>query len=412
MVTQEELAERIKEARTQAGLTQEQVANALGLPRTAIVQMESGKRAVTSLELYRLARLFGREIQEFLAEEEPVRDPVAALFRVEQGIDQGRIAPQLRRCANLARDATRLEGLLGLDENRVPPVAYDVPPLKNRWSAVQQGRILAEHERSRLSLGTSPVWELPGIIRRQGVRVSELAMADEISGLFFHGPEIGLVIVINRNHGRARRLFSYAHEYCHLLADRDRPGTISHSENRSELPEVRANAFAAYFLMPESGVREFLQAVGKEEHGRQVQMIFGVEGDVTVRRRGEQAGPEIQLHDVANLARHFGTSYDAALYHLLNLRFVSQERFEQLKGQGDRASRLARAAGSGEWDEDLHWALPEQVISLAVEAYQQEKISRRKVLELAEEAGVAVAEMEAVLNVDEDGGISEALVPG
>lgn len=412
MVTQAELARRLKEARVQAGLTQEQVATALDIPRTAVVQMEAGKRAVTSLELYRFARLLGREVQEFLAEEEPVGDPVAALFRVEQGIDSSRIAPELRRCANLARDATRLEGLLALDESRVPPVAYDMPPLKNRWNAVQQGRILAEHERNRLGLGSSPVWELPGVIRRQGVRVSELELADEISGVFFHSPEIGLVIIVNRIHVRTRRLFSYAHEYCHLLADRDRPGTISHAENRSDLPEVRANAFAAHLLMPESGVREFLQGLGKEDAGRQTQMIFGVEGEVAVRRRGDEASAELQLHDVANLAKHFGTSYDAALYQLLNLRFLSQERFDQLKGQADKASRLVRAAGVGDWDEELHWALSEQVLSLAFEAYHQEKISRRKVLELAEEAGVVVAELGAVLNADEDGGTSEALVPG
>ena len=50
-ITTAQLAERLKQARLQAGLTQEQAAGAIGVPRTALVQMEGGNRAVSSLEL-------------------------------------------------------------------------------------------------------------------------------------------------------------------------------------------------------------------------------------------------------------------------------------------------------------------------------------------------------------------------
>jgi transcriptional regulator with XRE-family HTH domain len=65
------LASRLKEARATAGFTQEQVAIALELPRTAIVQIESGSRTVSTLELASLAQLYGRPIASFFSEAPP-----------------------------------------------------------------------------------------------------------------------------------------------------------------------------------------------------------------------------------------------------------------------------------------------------------------------------------------------------
>ncbi|MGH9364290.1 MAG: helix-turn-helix transcriptional regulator, partial [Thermoanaerobaculia bacterium] len=45
LATSDELSRRIKAAREGAGLTQKQVAQAIGMPRTAVVQIEAGKRA-------------------------------------------------------------------------------------------------------------------------------------------------------------------------------------------------------------------------------------------------------------------------------------------------------------------------------------------------------------------------------
>ena len=62
--------------------------------------------------------------------------------------------------------------------------------------------------------------------------------------------------MINQQHGRPRRLFSYAHEYCHTLVDRSRQGTVSSASNRDELFEVRANAFAAQDVVKEERRRQ------------------------------------------------------------------------------------------------------------------------------------------------------------
>lgn len=66
-----QLAERLREAREGAGLSQEEVAQKLGLPRPAISQIENGHRRVEALELARLAKLYARPLA-FFADEEPV----------------------------------------------------------------------------------------------------------------------------------------------------------------------------------------------------------------------------------------------------------------------------------------------------------------------------------------------------
>ena len=46
------LAERLKEERDYLGLSQEQVANALGIPRAAVSAIETGRRKVSGLEVW------------------------------------------------------------------------------------------------------------------------------------------------------------------------------------------------------------------------------------------------------------------------------------------------------------------------------------------------------------------------
>lgn len=59
------LAERLKQAREYLDLSQDEVAKAVGLPRTAISLIESGQRKVDALELKRLAGLYQRSVSFF-----------------------------------------------------------------------------------------------------------------------------------------------------------------------------------------------------------------------------------------------------------------------------------------------------------------------------------------------------------
>lgn len=64
------LGNRLKEARKYLGLKQEEVANYLKIPRTALTDIESGQRRVEAIELARLAKLYRQPVGYFTGEDE------------------------------------------------------------------------------------------------------------------------------------------------------------------------------------------------------------------------------------------------------------------------------------------------------------------------------------------------------
>lgn len=81
---QERLSQRLREAREYLGLSQEFVAEQLEIPRAAVSAMETAKRKVSSLELKQLSRLYRRNYDYFLGEQqaaEPEDTVAQALFR-------------------------------------------------------------------------------------------------------------------------------------------------------------------------------------------------------------------------------------------------------------------------------------------------------------------------------------------
>ena len=63
-----QIAERLKEARKLAGLSQGHVAKMLGLHRPSVTEMEAGKRRVSADELARLAEIYDVSVAWLLGE--------------------------------------------------------------------------------------------------------------------------------------------------------------------------------------------------------------------------------------------------------------------------------------------------------------------------------------------------------
>lgn len=57
---------RLLQARKDAGLTQVDVANALGKPQSFVAKSELGERRVDALELVQFAKLYKKPIEHFL----------------------------------------------------------------------------------------------------------------------------------------------------------------------------------------------------------------------------------------------------------------------------------------------------------------------------------------------------------
>jgi transcriptional regulator with XRE-family HTH domain len=61
------MVERLKLARKEAGLTQEEVAERLGKPQSYVSKVERAERRIDPPELARLAAVYGRDVGWFLA---------------------------------------------------------------------------------------------------------------------------------------------------------------------------------------------------------------------------------------------------------------------------------------------------------------------------------------------------------
>ena len=396
-----QLGDRLRAARDRRGLSQQAVAHALGLPRTAITNMETGARAVSTLEITKLANLYGQTPAYFLASnEQEAEDLFVVLHRALPEIEgTPQIEGEVRRILDLYREGATLRSLLDqASEQTVPNYASK---LSSVGDAIRQGEAVAQEERRRLGLGTAPIINTAETISAQGVWTAATELPNGLSGLFVNHPSIGLAILVNVGHQPGRRRFSYAHEYAHALFDRDETITTTRSENATQLAEKRANAFAAPFLIPAGGVADHLRQLDKGSPSRRSQSLFDVANNAMMEaelrtRPGSQA---ITYQDVASLARRFGVSYEAAVWRLKSLSHVSGTDTTALLGQREIGKRFIHLLGfeepleKGRITEQPEQELRSQLVRLAVEAFRQEEISRGRLVELAKKLKVDPPEL-------------------
>lgn len=416
MITPKELGRRLRAARETCGLTQDDVATELGVSRSAVAQMEAGNRGVGGIELSKLAFLFGRDMRELLESEYETADPLTALFRSDDDVSgDPTVRRKLRECIALGREITNLERLLGFDREVAFSASYPVAEPRSKWDAIEQGARVADEERRRLGLGYGPVPEMTELLETQGIRAAVLRLPDDVSGLTLSDPRTGLFVVANERHAPARRRFSFAHEYAHALVDRHRFGLVSRDSRRDDLVEVRANSFAAAFLLPAEGVRQFLANVGKGKPTRsQLDVVYDEEEEVaSVEARADARSQEIQIYDVMQLAHHFEASSATALYRLKNLRIVDQAELESLKSaldaRGPHLRKLLRLPDNRE--EPLPFQ--RRFIALALEALRRGHVSLAKVEELGRMVDVSKQEIDQLVQDSSigEGDTVEALVP-
>ncbi|MFN3322817.1 MAG: helix-turn-helix domain-containing protein [Bryobacteraceae bacterium] len=398
-IDQIELGRRLKQARESCGLTQDEVAQELGVSRPTVAQIELGNRSVSGLELSKLASLYARDVRDFLAPAFSPENLTSVLLRAEDDAGDG-VREALRECIALGHQLRDLEALLGIRRSTSNVAAYPTVALGSKWEAIQSGTQTALEERRRLGLGSGPLADLPALLEAQGIRTGLVAMPSGISGLMISDPDVGLFVVVNRNHPPVRQRFSWCHEYGHLLLDRARRAHVSRESERSDFLEVRANVFAANLLMPEEGVRQFVATLGKGSASRLHAAVFDESGVVPIDTRTAGRSQDLQIYDVVKLAHHFGVSVLSALYRLLNLKLVTEKQFEEMKqmdsaGMSKQLSDLLGLPGISQ-EENIN-AFYRRYLVLALEAYRRDKISRRKLVEIAGRLGVSAAEIERVV---------------
>ncbi len=397
------LGRRLREARENCRLSQEAAAEAVGLSRTALVHIESGKRSLSTLELSDLARLYRRSVVDFFAEDNSSagkeEDVLIAIPRLtKQLVGDEAFQREVLRCVDLCQVGVELENLLGRRHPITPPF-YQPPAPRRPFEANEQGEWVAAEERRRLGLGYAPIADMADLINTQGVWASGvLNLPDDISGMFITHSSIRMAILVNYTHSKERKRFSYAHEYAHAILDRNNRAIVSRKSNAPELVERRANAFAAAFLMPAPGIEWLLTLLEKGEPSRRQHTTYDVAGDRQIEAldRPAPGSQEITYQDVAFIAHHYKVSYPAAVYRLCDLGHIKQSGKAELLEKSGLGSRYMSVLyrediferGVKPEQQKPDRELVSQVVRLAIEAYRREEVSEGWLRDLSDKLGV------------------------
>ena len=327
-LTREQIATRIRTVRESLGLTQAAVATELQVHRPAVSEIEAGRRAVSAEELYRLSDFFGVAVAELLAEVPTEADEAAELLALRcEDTDTLDARVSLKRFVADRRAEFELESLLELAHPVSDAIRRDAPTPRTVREAVEQGDALATLERRQLGLGAEPISSVLSILARQGVRIGQLRAlpSARIDGVYFETADLGPCVGVNMRDGDwtgGRAAFTAAHEYAHVvLRDRTRE-VFQLAGGERDLQEVRANAFAAAFLMPADGIKSYFESKGMLLASQLTHLAPG---------------------DVVRAMDHFGVSRTALLFRMQNLKLVAQELVTALGAFS--VSAVAGAAG-------------------------------------------------------------------
>lgn len=314
------LTERLRAARVAANLTQEEVAESLGMARTTLVAIEAGQRRVRSEELIGFADLYKTTVGDLL---KPASISFEALpqFRREWSAvgSSAESSELLRLLLKAANSVLDLEARLGRTRQvRLPP---ETPLAPGRLQ--EQADDLALETRTRLGLGLAPIPDPIDVFEQEGgLRLFFFALPPRTSAAFVFSADVGGCALVNSAHPRTRQAWSVTHEYAHLLTTRATPEVYFLDSSEKPPSEKFADLFAASFLMPA----------------------------VTLRRRFEEAAARGRFspRDLVLLAHHFHVSTEAVARRLEALRLLPRGTYDSLRRRDFKPEEIAKELGLSE----------------------------------------------------------------
>lgn len=239
-----EVGERVRESRAAARLTQSELADRIGLDRTALAKIEAGTRQVSALELYRLSDELRLPIAHFV-----LRPPASVVSRRTALADEPDAAARSGYFLDAdltahARDAEWLASHGFLPVGGLPrPTGSAADPAA--------GRELARRTRGLLGADVRPLGGLAGVCEAFGLYVLPVDRDAEGASLALDG--FG-VAVVGAQREPGRRRWTAAHELGHyLLGDAYSTDVGVAASERDR--EAVIDAFAGEFLLPEAAVR-------------------------------------------------------------------------------------------------------------------------------------------------------------
>ncbi len=357
------LGERLRVARSAAGMTQEDVARELAIARTTVIAIEQGQRRIRPDELRALAGLFRISVNDLLRDNSVHVDLVAKFRRA---IGESFASPASEEAARLlnrlSSTMAELEVLLGQRaEFHYPPEKPILP-----GGLEEQAEDLALDLRHRLGLGQSPINDIVSLLELElGVRVFLRPIDSSISGLFAYDASVGPCMLLNSRHPVERQAQTAAHEIGHFLTTRSSPDVLGLSSQSSSREEKFVALFALSFLMPAAAVRRRFKDLCMEK---------------------DRFSPR----HLILMAHVFKVSVEAMCRRLEALRLLPQGTFDSLKERGfaiESARRALLEASSSSQPKS-----PPRLLLLASEAHRKGLLSEGQLCEMLAMGRVEIRE--------------------
>lgn len=336
--SQLDLGRRVAQGRDAAGLTQAELAEAIGIDRTAVAKIESGARRVSATELVALASVLDRPVDWFVIE-----SPSAVVSRRQDPAVGGRSRSLDAYVERISRDAEFLlgEGVLSARERHSLPMPMDYA----------QAEALAESARSLMGVPRGPLMDLQAAVENVGLLGFSLDLGAENGDGAYISLDGWGVAVVNGSVDPGRRRFDLAHELGHhLVGDAYAPELDVMTDGQTER---MLNAFVPYVLMPREDITEVWADFSQAD-----------------RRLGAIA-----------IATRFRASWTAVCSHLCNLGLIDTEERGSLSGAPPRKGDMLELGER--WVTELEPpSVPPDYGRRVVGAYRTGKLTAAKSIDL------------------------------
>jgi Zn-dependent peptidase ImmA (M78 family)/DNA-binding XRE family transcriptional regulator len=322
---------RLRAARLQAGLTQQQLAEGLGISKQSVSKYEHGKMLPDSRVLLKMSRLLGLKPDFFFR-----------AFRVSlQQVDfRKRASLSGKRLEGLkAMIVDKLERYLELEEHLNLSIPFENPladRVVSRGEEVEEAALDLLHQ---WDLGINPIPNVIEMLEDASVKVIEVEADGRFDGLSALVEQRIPLIVLNDGFDLLRKRFTALHELGHLLLNF--PEDLDKKKKES-----LCNRFAGALLLPQPAA---LQELGKHRH-------------------------RIALNELIPIKESYGISVQAIVYRASDLGIISPAVFRRFwqyvnqkperkleKGWGDYRG-MER---SSRFEQLLFQAVAEEIISLS-----------------------------------------------
>lgn len=300
-ITNASVGARIRTLRERAEMKSQDLARAVGIDPSAMSNIESGKRAVKTDELTRIAKALGVSPLAIIDE-----SSLVARMPVSPRVDTGRFAT--------ASVLARLETLAELHEvlagdGLVAPAKLDGVPSVDTRDWKESAELLAAWAEEKLSIEAQGDDRFAALADAIEARLQIDVVIEDVDDGTLAGAAITdrafPLLFVRASQPRPRALFTLAHELAHVLAGDGDTFTIDEDLTAHSDRERFANAFAATLLMPAAEVRQL-------------------------------TGDWIDPSRVARMLVRFGVSFESLVYRLHNLGLINYQGRNQLRSTGMR----------------------------------------------------------------------------